>query len=215
MTTVASTTQATSPAPSATSNPLTQLSSNFGQFLNLLMTQLQNQDPSSPMDANSFTSELVEFSSVAQQVSTNTNLTQLLQLTQASDTMQSAAILGKQVTARSGQLSLQNGSASLQFTAPATEPVTITVTDANGAAVSTNSVTAAAGKNTWTWNGVATNGRTMADGAYTVSVNASDGTALPFNVMGTATGVSTANNNVSLLMGGLTIPFSAVTAVTN
>ena len=70
------------------------------------MTQLQNQDPTSPMDANSFTSELVEFSSVEQQINTNTSLTQLIQLTQASDVTQSAALLGKQVTVQSTRNSI-------------------------------------------------------------------------------------------------------------
>lgn len=213
MSTIAATTSATT--SNSASNPLTQLSSNFGDFLNLLMTQLQNQDPSSPMDANSFTSELVEFSSVEQQISTNTNLTQLLQLTQASDTLQSAAILGKQVTARSSQLSLQNGTATLQFTAPAAEPVTITVTDANGNTIATSNVSATSGTNNWTWNGAGTNGQTMPDGAYTVSVTASDGTSLPFDAVGTVTGVSTANNSVSLRMGNLSVPFSAIASVNN
>src|SRR5580698_2745524 len=102
-----------STAPGQGSNPLTSLSSNFGDFLNLLMTQLKNQDPSSPMDANSFTSELVEFSSVEQQINTNTSLTQLIQLTQASDVTQSASLLGKQVSVQSSELPLQNGSATV------------------------------------------------------------------------------------------------------
>ena len=59
---------------------LGQLSGNFSDFLTMLMTQLKNQDPSSPMDANQFTSELVQFSSVEQQINTNGNLTQLIQL---------------------------------------------------------------------------------------------------------------------------------------
>jgi flagellar basal-body rod modification protein FlgD len=63
---------------------LGSLTSNFSDFLSLLMTQLQHQDPSSPMDASQFTSELVQFSSVEQQINTNGNLTQLIQLTQAS-----------------------------------------------------------------------------------------------------------------------------------
>ena len=46
---------------------LASLSNNFSDFLQLLMTQLQNQDPSSPMDSNQFTSELVQFSGVEQQ----------------------------------------------------------------------------------------------------------------------------------------------------
>src|SRR4029077_6144872 len=100
MTPVTTTSAAAAPAvaASATANPLVSLTSNFSDFLNLLMTQLRNQDPSSPMDANSFTSELVEFSSVEQQINTNTSLSQLIQLTQAADVTQATAILGKQVT---------------------------------------------------------------------------------------------------------------------
>src|SRR5580698_7887306 len=74
---------------------LSSLSSNFSDFLSLLMTQLQNQDPTSPLDSNQFTSELVQFTSVEQQIDTNSNLTQLIQLTQASQIEQSAALIGK------------------------------------------------------------------------------------------------------------------------
>src|SRR6202051_3658763 len=80
---------------------LGSLSSNFSDFLSLLMTQLQHQDPTSPLDANQFTSELVQFTSVQQQIDTNSNLTQLIQLTQASQIEQSTAIIGKPVTVTS------------------------------------------------------------------------------------------------------------------
>ena len=75
----------------------------------MLMTQLQNQDPTSPMDTNQFTSELVQFSSVEQQINTNTSLTQLIQLTQGGEVMQASAMTGKQVTASSDHVPLQNG----------------------------------------------------------------------------------------------------------
>ena len=88
---------------------LNSLSSNFGDFLNLLMTQLQNQDPTSPMDTNQFTTELVEFSSVEQQINTNTSLTQLIQLTQGGEMMQASSMTGKQVTVSSDHVPLQNG----------------------------------------------------------------------------------------------------------
>ena len=55
---------ASSSASGSGANPLATLSGNFGDFLNLLMTQLKNQDPTSPLDTNQFTSELVQFSSV-------------------------------------------------------------------------------------------------------------------------------------------------------
>src|ERR1700761_9498284 len=115
MTPVTTTTPAATTPSTTAANPLASLSSNFGDFLNLLMTQLQNQDPTSPLDANSFTSELVEFSSVAQQINTNSSLTQLIQLTQAEQVEQSSAILGKEVTVTFTQMALQGGSGSIQF----------------------------------------------------------------------------------------------------
>ena len=215
MTTVTSTAASTTAASGSSTDPLASLSSNFGDFLNLLMTQLQNQDPSSPMDANSFTSELVEFTSVEQQINTNTSLTQLIQLTQAEDTIQSSAVLGKQVTATSSQLSLQNGTATLDITAPSAEPVSITIQDSAGDTVAQSTLNATQGANVWTWNGANGSGQTEPDGAYNVTVTDGSGNAVPFSVVGTATGVTTQNSAISLQMGSLSIPFSDVTSVGN
>ena len=135
----ASTSSASSVAAQTGSAALNSLSGNFSDFLSLLMTQLQNQDPTSPLDSNQFTSELVQFSSVEQQINTNSDLTQLIQLTQASQVEQSSAMLGKQVTVNSTQLS--NSSASVNFTTTTAEPIVITVTNASGAQVAQNSVT--------------------------------------------------------------------------
>ena len=49
-------TASTAATPPAGSTALNSLSANFGDFLKLLMTQLQNQDPTSPLDTNQFTS---------------------------------------------------------------------------------------------------------------------------------------------------------------
>src|ERR1700733_9299991 len=78
----------------ASKGALTSLTSNFQDFLGMLMTQLQNQDPTSPMDTNQFTNELVEFSGVEQQINTNSSLTQLIQLTQSGQVEQSASLVG-------------------------------------------------------------------------------------------------------------------------
>jgi flagellar basal-body rod modification protein FlgD len=220
MTPVSTTPAATaSSTTSSTTDPLSSLSSNFGDFLNLLLTQLQNQDPTSPMDANSFTSELVQFSSVEQQINTNTSLTQLIQLTQEEDVTQASGILGKQVSVNSSQIALQNGTGTVNFTAPGPEPVSITLSDANGNVLQQANVNAAQGANSWTWDGTNSNGQTLPDGAYTVSVTGgptgTSPTAVPFTVVGTATGVTTQNNAVNLQMGALSVPFTAVTSVRN
>jgi flagellar basal-body rod modification protein FlgD len=208
---------AASTTASSATNPLVSLTSNFSDFLNLLMTQLQNQDPTSPMDANSFTSELVEFSSVEQQINTNSNLTTLIQLTQAADVTQASAVVGKQVEVQSTQIPLQNSSGTLVFTANTAGPATITIQNANGGTLQQVTVNAAQGANTWTWNGTDSSGQTLPDGAYTVTVtNAAPGAAgaaLPFTVVGTATGVTTANSTVNLQLGALSVPFSNVVSV--
>jgi flagellar basal-body rod modification protein FlgD len=215
-----SATQASTPSTAASStDPLSSLSSNFGDFLNLLLTQLQNQDPTSPMDANSFTSELVQFASVEQQINTNTSLTQLIQLTQVADVTQSSAILGKQVTVQSSQIPLQDSGGTVNFTTPSAEPVTITIQDSNGSTLQSATVNAVQGANTWTWNGTTSSGQVLPDGAYTVLVTGGTAGAaaasVPFTVVGTATGVTTQNNSVNLQLGALSVPFSAVTSVAN
>ena len=50
---------------------------NYNQFLQLLMTEMKNQDPTQPMDPTQQLSQLASFSAVEQQVQTNTTLTSL------------------------------------------------------------------------------------------------------------------------------------------
>lgn len=206
-----------STAAQTTSNALTALSSNFGDFLQMLMTQLQNQDPTSPMDTNEFTSELVEFSGVEQQINTNNSLTQLIQLTQAGEVMQATAMDGKPVTVQANQIALQNGSGTLNFTTSTTEPVAIAITNSSGQQVYGTTLTSTAGQNTWTWNGEDNSGNQLPDGAYNVAVVAAnaDGstTSVPFTVTGMATGVQSLSSGMQLQLGALSVPFSAVQSV--
>lgn len=223
MSTSTSATTSTSSSSSTISqvgtNALASLSSNFSDFLSLLMTQLQNQDPSSPMDSSQFTQELVQFSSVEQQIGTNQDLTQLIQLTQASQIEQSSSMLGKPVVATSSQLALQNGTAQIEFNTTTPENVAIAVYNADGSQIQTASVTSTAGSNTWTWNGENAQGQQMADGAYTVTVTeiGTNGSTsqVPFTITGTVTAVQSNSGTVDVQMGGLTLPFSDVTSVGN
>ena len=169
------------------------------------------------MDSSQFTSELVQFSSVEQQINTNSSLTQLIQLTQASQVEQSASMIGKPVTVKSNQLSLQNGTAEIKFNTATAEPVAIAVLNAAGAEVQTATLTSTAGSNSWTWNGKSATGTTMPDGPYKVTVSAAGqggaASQVPFSVTGTATAVQNNAGTVQVQMGGLTLPFSAVTSV--
>jgi flagellar basal-body rod modification protein FlgD len=199
---------------------LNSLSSNFSDFLNLLLTQLKNQDPTSPVDSSQFTTELVQFSQVEQQINTNSALNTLIQTTQTGQVLQGAAMVGKTAEVSASQLSLQNGSAAVNFMPPSAGTVTITVSNAQGVPVYQQSVAANAGANQWTWNGQNSAGQQLPDGAYGVAVTgaASGGTAqtVPFTVDGTVTGVTnTSSGGLQLQMGGLSTSFSNLQSVGN
>ena len=196
---------------------LSALSGNFSDFLGMLMTQMQNQDPTSPMDTNQFTQELVQFSGVEQQINTNSSLTQLIQLTQSGQVMQGTAMTGKPVTVTATQIPLQNGTGKVSFTDPTAGPAAIVIDNSNGQTLRSVSLNATAGQNTWTWDGTDNAGNTVPDGAYSISVIGAntDGSTTPltFSVTGTATGVQNTGSGLQLGIGALTVPFSAVQSV--
>jgi flagellar basal-body rod modification protein FlgD len=211
------TTASTAAGGGSSGNALTALSGNFQNFLQMLMTQLKNQDPTSPLDTNQFTTELVQFSSVEQQISTNSNLTQLIQLTQGDTVVQSSSLLGKPVAVQSSSMPLQNGTGAVQFSGTAGQQVEVDISNSSGTILKTGQMTAVQGANTWNWDGTDNAGNSLPDGAYSVAVvgagGASAGTAVPFSVVGTATAVQVQNNVVQVQLGGVTVPFSAVQSV--
>src|ERR1700678_1114639 len=112
------------------SSAMDQLSGNFDTFLQLLTTQLQNQDP---MDSNQFAQQLVEFSQVEQQINTNTNLQTLITQGQSQSGAYATGYLGKVVTVSGGQGALTDGQAQWTYNlAAAATSSTLSVTNANG-----------------------------------------------------------------------------------
>src|ERR1700729_584477 len=105
-TTAASTPSAASQVTVAGSQ---EIAGNFNTFLQLLTTQLQNQDPLSPMDTNQFTQQLVEFASVEQQINMNTNLQTLVTLQQTAQDSQALAFVGQTVTVNGSNATLASG----------------------------------------------------------------------------------------------------------
>ena len=211
---------ASSAASTQPANALSSLSGNFNTFLNLLMTQLQNQDPTSPVDTNQFTQELVQFSQVEQQINTNSSLNTLIQLTQTGQVLQGSSLIGKRVDVASTQVPLQSGVApAITFTAPVAGTASVTVANAAGVVVAQPQISASQGSNSWTWDGTGANGSTQPDGLYTFTVNGPAATggsqSLPFSVVGTATGVTRNNGTIDLQMGGLTADFGHVQSVGN
>src|SRR6185369_15341862 len=82
----------------ALTNSRSTIADNFDTFLQLLTTQLKNQNPLDPLDTNQFTQQLVQFTSVEQQLKTNDFLSAMVQSQQASASAQAASYIGKTVT---------------------------------------------------------------------------------------------------------------------
>jgi flagellar basal-body rod modification protein FlgD len=92
----ASTSTASASALSANAG-LASLADNFQGFLTLLTTQLKNQDPTTPLDTNQFTSQITQMTGVEQQLLSNKLLQQLV--TQQTGVGAAANLIGDTVTA--------------------------------------------------------------------------------------------------------------------
>jgi flagellar basal-body rod modification protein FlgD len=146
-------------------------------FLTLLITQLQNQDPLNPTDSTEFTAQLAQFSSLEQLSNVNQNL-EYLQLYQASlNNAQAVAFIGKEVIAQGNGLQLKDGAAeACAFElAAAANGVVVNIYDGAGNFVKAIEEGAmSAGRQSVVWDGKNQNGNPVADGNYTFEVMAVD-----------------------------------------
>lgn len=223
MSTVSTTTAAASSA--AASQNITvagsqEIAGNFNTFLQLLTTQLQNQDPLSPLDTNQFTEQLVEFASVEQQINENSNLQTLITLQQTSAATQAMQFLGSSVTVNSSAGTLANATgqpASWNLNSPSPATGSITITNSSGAVVYTGTTTLSAGNQAYTWNGKGNNGITYPDGTYTLAITATgaNGSAVTVSpqVQGTVTAVDVSQSPPQVTVGGQSYPISAIQSI--
>jgi len=195
MTVTAPTTSTTS-TTSAINNSLAQLADNSQTFLTLLTTQLQNQDPLSPLDTNQFTQQLVEFAGVQQQINTNDSLATLVSLQQTAQSSQALQFVGKTAVVKGSTAALTNSEAEWEFNIPSASTINISIANSTGATVYTNSFAVAAGNNqAFGWNGLGTDGTQEPDGNYTLTATAKDSAG---NTVGVTTSVAGVVSSVDL-----------------
>ena len=209
-----SATNSTTSGAQATANS-NRLSADLNTFLRLLTTQLQNQDPTQPMDANQLTQQLVQFSTVEQQMNTNATLQSLLSLQQAGQLGQAAALVGRRVTVESDRLPLQNGRADVNLPAAGTaRAARIEIRDTTGNLVRAQTVPLGTAASTWQWDGKDSRGQARDDGSYrlTVTGQASDGgtTAINHTVTAEVTGATRVDGAVTLKMGAVNVAYDRI-----
>ena len=209
-----------STAQAAGANSSQQLAGNFNTFLQLLTTQLQNQNPLDPLDTNQFTQQLVEFASVEQQINMNTNLQSLITMQQTTEATSALQLVGKTITVGGNSATLSNATStaaawSLTTSTPAN--ATVTVTNSSGSTAYSGTLSLNAGTQSFTWNGQGSNGQTWPDGVYTLSVKATgaNGQAVTVStqVQGVVSGVNLNSNPPTLKVNGQNVQISQVTAI--
>ena len=210
----------TNAAAAATINSgLGQIAENYTTFLSLLTTQLQNQDPTSPLDTNQFTQQLTQMTGVQQQLLSNQLLQQLVNQNQGG-VVSSVGLIGKTITANGNTEMLQNGTATYEYGLPtAAANATATITDSNNNVIWTGPIaTSGTGMQTFTWNGENQSGAAQTNGGlYTLTVAARDASgntiAVTNSLQGAVTGVQEVNGVTMVSVGQDQLPLSAVTGV--
>ena len=163
----------------STSSSSKSSTSSLGQdaFLQLLVTQLQYQDPLNPMDDKDFVAELAQFSSLEQLTEINTGIDNLATIGNQQQLLGAVNFIGKTIEANGTAVSLEKGKAtSVTFTLPSdAETCLVNVLDSSGEIVRTVDLGATkAGQVEFTWDGKDYDGNVMTDGQYQVAVTATD-----------------------------------------
>ena len=146
-------------------------------FLQILVAQLQAQDPLAPMEGQEFASQLAQFSSLEQLTNVNDNLEASQAFDVAMSNNSAIALIGKNVDAPGDTIDLKAGeveSLSFSLDGDATD-VSIDIFDSTGAKVSSIDLGAQSkGLREYVWSGTDSSGALLPAGNYTFSITASD-----------------------------------------
>ncbi|ALM54257.1 flagellar hook assembly protein FlgD [Halomonas huangheensis] len=186
-------------------------------FMTLLVTQLQNQDPMNPMDNSEMTSQLAQINTVAGIEDLNASLEVINGQINAGQAMQAAQLIGEGVLVPGDRLLLtttEDGKAvttpfGIELGQPASS-VKATITNESGEVINSYDLgPAAAGVESFQWDGMTADGATAVDGAYQVSFDATGAegekiavSALNYAIVGGVTPAD-ANGEVMLDLGAV------------
>jgi flagellar basal-body rod modification protein FlgD len=178
-------------------------------FLELMITQMQNQNPLDPQDNSEFVAQLAQFSSVEGLDKLNDNVSELVGSFQSNQALQASAMVGRSVKIDTDTSFLTDGgtvAGTIDLT-QSTSDMGINIYDSSGQLVSQESLGEhAAGEIPFVWNGTDSNGEQLPAGEYRFEVLANFGgdpvqlnTALSANVDSVSVG---ANGVISLNLAG-------------
>jgi len=166
---------------SSSSSSLTNATMDKEDFLKLLTTQLQYQNPLNPQDPSEFVAQLAQFTSLEQLINLNTKLEEYSTIAKSMQTSmqlsQGLELLGKEVKAQGNSFAVSSGEAKdLAFIlGGAASSTTVSIYNSSGTLVRTIDMgSQSAGEVSVSWDGKDNSGNTVADGTYYYEVAATD-----------------------------------------
>jgi flagellar basal-body rod modification protein FlgD len=194
-------------------------------FLTLMLAQLKNQDPTSPVDSNTFLSQLASLSEVQGITQLNTSFSTLSNSLTSSQALQASSLLGHQalVSSSTATLATAGGTVTGAVNVPQTSSsVLLDISNSSGALVQQINLGAqATGLANFSWNGTQGDGSQAPAGQYTLTAEVqgvATGTAVSTYVNGTVQSVTMGAGTAGLTLNvaGLgSVPFSSVQQISN
>jgi flagellar basal-body rod modification protein FlgD len=199
-----------------TTNQAVTLGNDFADFLSLLTTQLQNQDPLAPLDSNEFTNQLVRFSQVEQAINTNSKLDNLVALQLSNAATGALGYVGLDVSYISAEISHDGENPNeINYSLASNASVSkLNIYDENSAIVFSGEAETGAGVHQFTWDGKDISGNLVPEGTYAVTIDAFDVNDNKIEtttvVNGRVRGIEQQNGEVFVLVGERAVPITSI-----
>jgi flagellar basal-body rod modification protein FlgD len=214
-TTASSSTSATGSSSTSTAASSAKLTQSYDSFLKLLTTQLQNQDPMSPMESSEFTNQLVQFSQVEQQISQNSKLDKLVSLQNNNQTQASLGFIGLDVEATGNAFTYDGKPVKMSYTLPeASTSTRIQIKNEKGVTIQTLDGARTTSRQEVTWDGKKADGSVAEPGSYSMTVIAPKADSklmtAKTTVFGRVSGIEAGNGVTTLMMGKVPVKMEDV-----
>ncbi len=145
------------------------------QFLQLLVTQIQNQNPLDPLDNAQFTSQLSQFAMLEELEQMNASLEQNMVYSQSLNNTMLLGLVGRSAVVEGNEVRVEDGATGAsRIQASAAGTASVEVRDESGALVASYTTEVQAGWNDVSWDGVLSGGDAAGDGTYSVTVGVTD-----------------------------------------
>jgi len=187
-------------------------------FLQLLVTELQNQDPTQPMENKDLVAQLSQLSSTEQITNMSQAIQEMVNSQMSLNKLQAASLIGKTVVVNDNTIDLQSGVAEgINYGIDNSSPVYLEIYNSNGQLVYTEDLgVQEAGLHSYVWSGRNNDGIMMPDGEYLYGIYTVENGQMVANTgvkSGTVEAVKFLDNELYLLINGEMYPYSVVNEI--